>query len=63
MPDWIGVGVAMPLVGVGFVDVALAVLDGVGSVGMPQFCSTQYEFPFTRVHVDLMEGFCIHVRR
>jgi hypothetical protein len=63
IPDWIGVGVAIPLVGLGMVDVVLAVLEGVGvdSGGMPQFCSTQYEFPSSSVHVDLIEGFCIPV--
>ena len=51
----------MPLVGVGFVEVA-GTVDEVGSGGMPKFCSVQYEFPLTSLHEDPTDGFCGRVR-
>lgn len=57
MPDCMGVGVVTPFVGVGLVVVGTE-LDVVGSGGIPQFCSTQYELPFTNLQDEPTEGFC-----
>jgi len=60
--------VVTPLVGLGLMEVEtggtalLVVVTGVGvgvttGTGIPQFCSTQYEFPVTKVHADVTDGF------